>query len=455
MNNTVAQSNDILSFALTPPFIPLMTSVIDDTARHGLSITNYYKDPTGLLVTFGPYLNQEKNEKVSLWLNGGRTPVASELTKGESDTVELRLPLQLLKDGYNQFKCTVDRASGNQDTSLELTLLFSTLAPGGNDPDSGPGHSLLSIDVQPPSIDAAQAAQGVVITMNYTGKKLHDFIEVECNSVIVEYDLKPTPQNPDPDLSAPIELTIYTDTFKQAGDHPRFPVKYRITDQLGNTSGTDEVGTTPNPLDRWSAPVFLDVHLDRIEPEVAPTIDSVEDSKAAVIANDGYTSDTTLILRGQAKPNQLLEIFDVSTSLGKEQTDSQGNWSFTVTQQHPLKHHFLVRTLYDCEKTSNIYTVLVVLTNAPRITSVTQNGIPILSGSSVPKDSLLEFSGTCATHARDLLLTNQFSGGYDLKIDNNVTSWNATVGYGTPLDRFHFVTDSGGARSNEFLIKWV
>lgn len=263
MNNIVIQSNDIQPFALTPPFIPLMTGVIDNTARYGLSIANYYKDPTGLLVTFGPYLNQVKNEKISLWLNGGRTPVTSELTQGESDTVELRLPPQLLKDGHNQLKCTVDRSSGNEETSQVLILLFSTLAPGSNDPDSGPGHSLLSIDVQPTSIDAAQAALGVVITMDYPRKKLHDFIEVDCNSVIVEYDLKPTPQNPAPDPAAPIELTIYTDIFKQAGDHPQFPIKYRVTDQLGNISGTDEVGTTPNPLDRWSAPVLVDVHLNR------------------------------------------------------------------------------------------------------------------------------------------------------------------------------------------------
>lgn len=265
MNNPASASIGI--FALTPPFIPLQTSPITHpTADVGLSIVNYYQDPLGLVVLFGPWLGQVKYEVVDLLLNGSPTPVDSEIVMDDTKAVELRLPLGLLTDGVNTFQCRVKRQSGNED-SAELKVLYSVNAPAGEDPVAGVGHSRLSIDVNPKSVGPGEVAKGVILEMDYPHKRLYDTLTIDCGGQIIKHQIVPTPQDPNPETK-PVVLTLFANDFANDPNNPQFPIRYNVVSQVGNLSGTSPQGQF-TPHDHWSELCLIDVHLDRNELEMA------------------------------------------------------------------------------------------------------------------------------------------------------------------------------------------
>jgi len=264
MNNPAATPITIL--ALTPPFIPLQTlPITHPTAHVGLSIGNYYKDPLGLVVLFGPWQGQALYEVVDLLLNGAPTPVASEIVMDDSKAVVLRLPLGLLTDGPNTLKCTVKRQSGNED-SVDLIVLYSVNAPAGEDFDTGAGHSRLSIDVTPKSIGPGEAAHGVTLEMNYPHKRLYDTLTVDCGGQTIKHQIVPTTQDPNPETKS-VVLTLFAAEFAKDPNNPQFPIRYSVVSQEGNFSGTSPVGQF-TPHDHWSQLCLIDVHLDRVELEM-------------------------------------------------------------------------------------------------------------------------------------------------------------------------------------------
>lgn len=265
MNNPASASIGI--FALTPPFIPLQTSPITHpTADVGLSIVNYYQDPLGLVVLFGPWLGQVKYEVVDLLLNGSPTPVDSEIVMDDTKAVELRLPLGLLTDGVNTFQCRVKRQSGNEDSAV-LKVLYSVNAPAGEDPVAGVGHSRLSIDVNPKSVGPGEVAKGVILEMDYPHKRLYDTLTIDCGGQIIKHQIVPTPQDPNPETK-PVVLTLFANDFANDPNNPQFPIRYNVVSQVGNLSGTSPQGQF-TPHDHWSELYLIDVHLDRNELEMA------------------------------------------------------------------------------------------------------------------------------------------------------------------------------------------
>lgn len=267
MNNPAPVS--IAIFALTPPKILRKTDLIFHPVAHiGLSIANHYKDPAGVLVLFGPWLGQAKYETVNLYVSGNPNAVASEIVMDDSTPVELRLPPGLLLEDVNSLHCTVERPSGNTDTSLALNVLYHVYAPGGDDPVAGGGHSALGISVSPTSVDAAQAAQGVTLTLDWPDKHLYDLVTVDCGGVLLTHRIEPTSLDPVPDLTKPVVLTLYTQHFAKDRNNPQFPIKYSVISQTGNFSGTTHQGQF-DALDHWSVPCLIDVHLDLVELEMA------------------------------------------------------------------------------------------------------------------------------------------------------------------------------------------
>ncbi|MGV8889107.1 MAG: Ig-like domain-containing protein [Pseudomonas sp.] len=268
--NTIA-SAPISTFAFTPPQILLKTDPITHpVAQVGLSIVNHYKDPLGVLIVFGPWLGQALLETVELYVNGSPKPIASEIVMDASAPVLLRLPPGLLLEGVNSMHCSIERPSGNGDTSPQLMVLYGIYAPGGDDPIPGGGHPALTISASPTSVDAAQAEAGVTLTLDYSDKHLYDLLTVDCGGVLLTHRIEPTPTDPNPDLTKPIVITLTTARFVNDPNNPQFPIKYNVVSQTGNFSGTTQLGQF-NAQDHWSVPFLIDVHLDRLTLP-APTV---------------------------------------------------------------------------------------------------------------------------------------------------------------------------------------
>ncbi|TEA58638.1 hypothetical protein [Pseudomonas sp. CH235] len=261
MNATT--SPPIAIFALTPPQVLLKTDPVIG-AHIGVSIVNHYKDPLGMAVLFGPWQGQDLYETVHLHLNNNPKPISSEIVFSISDPVLLRLPAGLLLEDINSLHCTVERLSGNGDTSPSLTVLYDAFAPGGDEQVPGGGHSALAINATPTSVDASQAAQGVLLTLDYPHKHLYDLITVDSGGVETKHRIEPTPTNPNPDLTQPITLTLTTPHFAKDPNNPQFPIKYNVISQTNNYSGTTQLGQF-NAQDHWSIPCLIDVHLDWAE----------------------------------------------------------------------------------------------------------------------------------------------------------------------------------------------
>ncbi|MFM9380758.1 hypothetical protein [Pseudomonas sp. UV AK001] len=263
MNNPASSGGPIVALALTPPYIPSQTyPIIHPVAQVGLSRLNYYADSKGLLVLFGPYLDQEPDETGRIYLNGLPVPTPAQTTVDKTSPLRFLVPPGLLSNGVNNLKVNLQRQSGNEDSS-ELSVLHSLVAPAGNDPDPTPGNSLLNIDVTPKSIGPAEAAAGVKLTMSYLGMALYDLLTINYGGKTLTHQIVPTAQDPNPETK-PVVLTFKTADFAHAPNNPQFIFKYNVISQIDDFSGTSSNGVF-NPQEFWSKELVVDVHLDRVE----------------------------------------------------------------------------------------------------------------------------------------------------------------------------------------------
>ncbi|UFQ02796.1 hypothetical protein [Pseudomonas fitomaticsae] len=263
MNNPASRGGPIVALALTPPYIPSQTyPIIHPVAHVGLSRLNYYADPKGLLVEFGPYQGQERNETGRIYLNGLPVPTPAQTTVDTTSPLEFLVPLGLLSDGINILKVSLQRQSGNEDSS-ELSVLHSLDAPAGNDTDPNPGNSLLNIDVAPKSIGPAEAAAGVKLTMSYPGMALYDLLTINYGGKTLTHQIVPTAQDPNPETK-PVDLTFNTADFAHAPNNPQFIFKYNVISQIDDFSGTSSNGVF-NSQEFWSKDCVVNVHLDWAE----------------------------------------------------------------------------------------------------------------------------------------------------------------------------------------------
>ncbi|WP_181150709.1 hypothetical protein [Pseudomonas frederiksbergensis] len=116
-------------------------------------------------------------------------------------------------------------------------------------------------------MDAAQAAQGVILTLDWPHKHLYDLVTVDCGGVPLTHRIEPTPLDPIPDLTKPLVLTLYTQHFAKDPNNSQFPIRYNVISQTNNFSGTTHLGQF-DARDHWSVPCLIDVHLDRKELEM-------------------------------------------------------------------------------------------------------------------------------------------------------------------------------------------
>lgn len=105
---------------------------------------------------------------------------------------------------------------------------------------------------------------------------------------------------------------------------------------------------------------------------LTPRIEEVLDTRGSV-PNNGTTVDTTLTVRGNASPDQRIELFDGTASIGEVATDFLGAWTRPASGLTVGAHSFKARALYGTRPESMAWTVIVAQAVAPTISSIREN----------------------------------------------------------------------------------
>ncbi|MHC8391915.1 hypothetical protein ACYZTM_28810 [Pseudomonas sp. MDT2-39-1] len=261
-------SNSLL--AIDKVYIPLWTTPVihPDSPEGGVGLV--LVRPAGVQVLVDPWYEMSEYDTAELLLNALPTAVDSKtIQPGEEDKrFTLYLPGGFLQNGINRVRLRVKRVSQEPETSQDLVFLFNTPRPGGEVTGSGDNPNLgmtLPADVIAKGLDANRAAQGVDVTLEYPYMRAHDKITLDCDGHTVLHTVTDAQA-----AAGTVVLRLFADAFKN--DNPRFAMRFRGVDQIGNTSG---------PQATWSSTTYIDVHIKR------PVLDLKPPKVLEAFGNDG------------------------------------------------------------------------------------------------------------------------------------------------------------------------
>ena len=206
-------------------------------------------------VWIDPWFNFSEGDRADLLLNESETAIDGKTIQPDEDDDPqrfiLNVPGGLLRNGINRLRLRVKRISQAEETSLPRVVLFNTPRPGGEVTGSGDNPYLLMTlpaDVIANGVDAARAAQGVDVTLTYSYMREHDVITLDCDGHEIPHTITAAQAT-----AGIIQLKLFADAF-QKGDNPRFAMRFRVRDQIGNNSG---------PLAIWSKTTYINVHIQK------------------------------------------------------------------------------------------------------------------------------------------------------------------------------------------------
>ncbi|UVM02103.1 Ig-like domain-containing protein [Pseudomonas atacamensis] len=184
------------------------------------------------------------DDRVDLFVNDNPTPATGKTVApgDEQQRVRLYLPHGWLNQGVNRLYYKVTRVGGNEESSRDMLALYHLRLPESLD-------LIIPPDVVREGVGAELAARGVTFAFTYTNRRHFDSIAFALGDTTVRFDV--------PDAPAPINLTLFTDTFQRAGDNPNAVAEFRVFDQLGNAVMSGEKR--------------VDIHLGRLS-LLAPTV---------------------------------------------------------------------------------------------------------------------------------------------------------------------------------------
>lgn len=239
--------NFVEPFALSYPFVPEMKKLDPAMAdAHGgvsIAAANGVK---GLLILMLAYLEQAKNDTLTLYVNGNEEASTTVAAGEEEDDTPLRLDEGLLRKGLNRINIKIERTSGNEETTKDLVLYHRTSPPGDTPP-------VLNLTVSHKVIGAGEADK-FKVTVTYDNAQWYDRIFVFCNGAHFEYQLTPDSVSPLPPVPKSVVIDIPREKLIEGGNDKTFEIKYRVIDYLTNPSGPPT----------WSDAVFVEVDLDKI-----------------------------------------------------------------------------------------------------------------------------------------------------------------------------------------------
>ncbi|MFJ4193452.1 hypothetical protein [Pseudomonas sp. NPDC089534] len=320
--NTPNNDNQLL--AINRPAIPGLTvPVIHPEAPDGGIALSLISDGT-LRVSCDPWLNMTPLDFAELLLNESATAAVSKTiqTGEENLRFDLNLPAALLRNGINRLRLRVTRISQPvPETSQALVALFHTPRPGGEVAGTGNNPNLLMTlpaDVIANGVDAARAAQGVAVTLRYIHLRERDVITLSADSRETTHTVTAAQA-----AAGSVVITLFAEAFWQ--DNPRFQLKYRVTDQIGNTSG---------PLAVWSATTEIDVHVRTPALDLKPPkVLEAKDANGTVLnfARDFYEAPhaTVEVNYTGSAPGQTVKVYWV----GRNSTYGSGVQTVTAAGQ--------------------------------------------------------------------------------------------------------------------------
>ncbi|AXA56771.1 hypothetical protein ACNT2N_27135 [Pseudomonas thivervalensis] len=343
-------------FDLFPVYIPgWKTPVLPEGLAHGgIPQSIYDGRPQGLQCVIYAWTELKSGswtmavlDRVDLYVNGELSGAGFTVQPGEENKEYflLDLPQGKLREGVNRLHYTITRLSENPGISDDLNVLYHLRAPGEPAPQ---GLDLvIPPDVLLDGVSAEQAAQGVTFGFTYSNPRDYDSIRFLVGNVTVPVDGF--------DASRPVTHTLFTDTFRQAGDNPNTALQFTVTDQLGNANR--------------SSIKHLDIHLDRVL--IAPTLTHVKDSAGQEIPDKGETTSTTLELSGEASKGKEIEVYDGSGASavpkGKALADATtGLWTREISVSVGARRLY-AKSLYH---PTNVYSNVRTLTVMPEPLSI-------------------------------------------------------------------------------------
>lgn len=209
-----------------------------------------------LRLLIDPWLNHSAYDDTGILLGTSDVPVINKVTLPgeENQRFHMDLPAALLKNGINPLRVQVTRVSQAPVTSQALKVLYYNPRPGNEISGGGDNPNLnmtLPADVITDGIDADRAKQGVDVTLRYIHMRELDIITLYCDSKEKEHVVSAAQAT-----AGSVVLKLVASDFWQ--DNAKFAMRFRVTDQLGNSSGPQAI---------WSRTTFINVYI-RKEPEL-------------------------------------------------------------------------------------------------------------------------------------------------------------------------------------------
>ena len=259
---------------------------IDKVIISGLTIPVIHPDPevTGGLALFliasgivavliDPWFPQDLYDFAELLLNEEPTPVATKtINPGEENKrFTMNLPAARLRNGINRIRLRVTRVGQAPETSPDLVVLYHTPRPGDEVAGSGDNPNLLMTlpaDVIANGVDATRAAQGVDVTLRYVYMREHDKITLDCDGHTVLHTVTAAQA-----AAGTVVLKLFANAFPK--DNPKFAMRFRVVDQIGNSSGPQAI---------WSKTTYIDVHIQKPVLDLkSPKVLEAKDSNGTVL----------------------------------------------------------------------------------------------------------------------------------------------------------------------------
>lgn len=325
---------------LYPPKLPDSNTQVTG-ADCGIAMRFY--GSSGAKVIVDPYLQQAPLDTVQLNLNGEMN-IASTQTTASDDAVVLFIPPNKLRSdpGYlNELSYTVIRGSNIEGTSQPpLSILYNDVPPGMKDQNEGVGgHSELKMDlpadVLEDGIDADRAEQGVQIFFSYPYCRSGDRILLSCKGRDIFHDVLPheAPAQPT-DVPTRIGLLLEKEVFELAGDDPRFPFKFTVSDEIGNATDRNS----------WSPVITADVDLRSrmAAPDVTENPDDPNDAPDTIDLNKLGNKDLTVQVHVIAPLWQMMDSIRVTYVATQGNGETVEHKEAATVERVPFIHKLLI-----------------------------------------------------------------------------------------------------------------
>jgi hypothetical protein len=267
-----------------------------------LTLIDVQKGPV-VQVVIDPWFNMSEYDHADVLTNKESTPAVSKTIQPgeENKRISLFLPVANLQNDINRIRLRVKRISQDPETSEDLVVLFNTPRPGDEVSGTGDNPNLimtLPADVIDKGLDADRVAEGVEVKLNYFYMRAHDNITLDCDGHIVLHTVTEAQA-----VAGTIVLKLFADAFKN--DKPEFPMRFKVVDQIGNSSGPQAI---------WSPTTHIDVHIRRPALDLKPPIVLEAKEENGTVLNfekDFYEAKfakVTVDFTGSA-PNQTVKIY--------------------------------------------------------------------------------------------------------------------------------------------------